>query len=197
MESSPKDAAVAPSPGNLVRYYRAFAMRRRISFENAEDVAQEMFCVALENEIRLGIPHFQQDKWFLFSRSMKRLFRHGAREKLEFSVLHAENLWDWLDSNWANTTPDGRRFLKKYRVTANQVEIDLDAWEIIDFMNAHNHVAPINVVSNLKKHPHIRWLADGKLWASKKAYAEATGREKIYRAKPKLIEGQVVEVRIK
>jgi hypothetical protein len=186
----------SPSPEKLLRYYKSFARRRRIQPQSVEDVAQEMFCQALEQEQRTGIPYYQQSKWFLFSHSMKHLWGRFKKESIGVDVRFAESVADWIDANWMNTTADGRRFLRKYKIACNEVIVEMDAHEIVEFMGAHGNVAPMNVVTNLKKHPHSRWLHDGVLYKSKKDCAERTGRAALYKAKPKLIDGTPVVMRI-
>lgn len=187
---------IKPADEKLQKYYQSFAARRKIPRQSVEDVAQEMFCLALETQARQGIPYWQQSKWFLFSRATKYLFKN-VKYEIEFEdTIGTQRLWNWLDVNWCNTSANGRRFLKKYRVTANQKILELDAWEIIEFLNVHKNTAPLNAVTSLRNHPHTRWLVDGKLYASKREYAFSCGKEKIYKYSSREIEGELVTVRI-
>ena len=181
------------TPERMLKFYWNYARRKNVDFELLDDVAQEMYCLALENEKRSDIPVYCQTKKFLFFRAFNKLFSRFKKESPQ----------DCFDEHFTNpivvyrdTSSCGRRFLREYRVGCNGEEVRLNAFEIMELLSWSSNKSQLNVVQSLKKHPHNFWLSDNRLYKSKRDFAYSNGLMNSYKRNSSSIPGMAVMVKI-
>lgn len=173
------------SDWELREIYRKNAVKRGIPHESAEDVAQEMFALALANEKARGISRFNQSAhWLYFTARANVFFRSYNRKKsgwvkLAFGdhpqygtlddgypLYSQERYEEWLCSIWAATSNrDGARFIKRYKCSVDGIEIEFSAQELKELLGKqHQNVTDGTFASNLKKRGKRMFLIDGMLF---------------------------------
>ena len=113
------------TPDQLILFYKNYTKKRIRNKQEVEDISQEMFCIALENEKKSGIPVGCQKKLFLFSRAVRRVFTKVKEESRDMQdPIHDGEIAIGYD---VSTTGNGRRTLRKYNVSVNGNVIKMDA----------------------------------------------------------------------
>ena len=171
----------------LREIFRKKAIRKKINSVDAEDVAQEMFRIALHNEALRGISRFDQVMKWLFITACKNVFPKMQPRKQkdtqnvyiflqgdtgehsgEYKSFSDYDLGIWLDSVWEDTTThsDGSsRPLRKYKCKANDKEFFMTANELkVLLRKEHLKIDDADFASNLKQRGKRIFLIDGALW---------------------------------
>lgn len=175
----------ATTDAELREIFRRQAIKRRIHSIEAEDIAQEMFCLALANERARGISRFKQTtRWLFATAAANVFFRPDTRKKSGhvdllfgyheyygapdhgYPIFSQEGFEEWLCANWAPTSNrDGARFMRKYRCTANGKEVYFSGQDLKELLGKqHLNVSDSLFASNLKKRGKRMFLIDGSLW---------------------------------
>lgn len=177
----------------LWEIYRRNARKRGVEAQLAEDIASEMYATALHNERVNGCSRFDNTwTWLFFSAWRKCTYRekdknrvkyvplqfgyhpfYGNKRNGEYVQFSTEKYEQYLCSIWADTSNrDGSRFLKKYTVTCDGVEITLSGSELRELLGQDHNITDAQYAGNLKKRGKRVFLINDDLWRTLQDAAE-------------------------